>query len=218
MPDDSTLEERVASLTTEQKLQKQALEGLIVAVGKVSTNVDHLTSIYTGRNALNWQMIGVIVSAVAAIVAVGWFTVTQNVQLTMAPQSGINARVAENQIAHDQQLGKIFEGVNDLKHMAIDSSNADAVSRIDRGQLNERLRAVEASQTINLAERKAETARLNAEVLVLENEVSAQERIRCTTDMHQQQMNALLWNKAHASEPFPIVNYCAETRQSFYQK
>lgn len=156
-----------------------------------------------------------LLTLMTGLLTIGWFTITQNVQLSLSPDKTNIASMRETQKAHDTQIDRILDMLQKQAEQSLQSSLADEQSRTDRAQLNDRVKTIEQKQADNLAERKAETAALAERSAEVETQFRAEDRIRNVQFAENQRMIALLWNRAYPGVAYPGTAYFPEIAREF---
>jgi hypothetical protein len=86
------------------------------------------------------------------------------------------------------------------------STQADAISRADRAQLNERIRALETSLAVNLGERRAQFGIIQARLVEVETQFCGNDVVRNLMHANDLRVLAILWHKAFPDSTLPTDN------------
>jgi transcriptional regulator of met regulon len=147
----------------------------------------------------NWALMASIMSIFLVLVGGVWLIIGLKIDATVSPVSIDLAQVrASNSIDSDR--------LRQLELLTSNSSSADAQSRQDRSQLNERMRAAEATIGSNSSDVRGRIATLNAKLVEIETQFAAADQIRNLTHAQDMRVQAMLWAKTHPGEQLPTDN------------
>ena len=128
-----------------------------------------------------WLVIGLKIDATVAPMALG-----------LAEQSGIISTNSSLLRSHQDSI--------------LASTQADAISRADRAQLNERIRALETSLAVNLGERRAQFGVIQARLVEVETQFCGNDVVRNLMHANDLRVLAILWHKAFPDSTLPTDN------------
>jgi len=103
-------------------------------------------------------------------------------------------------------VGIDSDRLRSLEMLTSNSTAADAQSRQDRTQLNERVRGLESVVAENSGASRQQYAVLNARLVEIETQFCAADIIRNLSHAQDMRNNSLLWNKAYPGEHMPTDN------------
>lgn len=112
----------------------------------------------------------------------------------------------QNTEAGKTDRGQLNERVRAIETQVVASRTADANSSTDRGQLNERLRAIENAMSTNMADRKSVEAGLKASLVEVETQFCASDQIRNLMHANDLRVQSVLWQHAGSLGDYPTAN------------
>lgn len=162
----------------------------------LNNSINALAAKIEERSKTNWPALTIAASMSVPMVGLLGFVVTIYISAAMAPIS-TSATINAEKIAHLSDSMRVVEG------SAIAGQAADANSRVDRAQLNDRLRAAEVGLATEISDRRSNTASTKVALA----EVETQLRAICSTEnlraAQQERLNSLMWEKSHPGERYP---------------
>jgi hypothetical protein len=120
-------------------------------------------------------------------------TYTQNAIYPSVAAAALNAT----------EIRRLSDVVVTLGQNVSGSTAADVASRSDRGQLNERVHALEAEASKGSADLRATSAETKVSLAEIETQFHAASDIGNLRSIWQNRINSLLWEKVHPGEHYP---------------
>jgi hypothetical protein len=93
-----------------------------------------------------------------------------------------------------------------VENSTLSSNAADAASRTDREQLNNRLRVLEATVQEDSAQRRSEAAAITQKLTEVETQFCASDIVRNLLHANELRLFSLLWAKIYPGEHMPTDN------------
>ncbi|MSP01291.1 MAG: hypothetical protein EXR07_09635 [Acetobacteraceae bacterium] len=147
----------------------------------------------------NWTlMVGVLSVAFVMITGI-WLVIGLKIDATLSP-----VILSTEQIKAAQATNA--ERSRNMENSSIASSQMDVVSRADRVQLNDRIRALEGSFQSNLADRRAESSTFKAQLVEIESQFKTMSHTINIEKDNTQQFISLLWEKIF-DKPLPQSHF-----------
>lgn len=167
----------------------------------------------------NWEFIAAIASLLVGLVAGVWLVIGLKIDTTVAPLNAELNGMKQELVSHETRLTA-------TENLSSASTRADSESRTDRGQLNERIRQVEAvsatvprlsSDNANLRDQYnliVDRQRLllqdittqKAALVEVETQFCSSDYMRNLMHAYDLRMFAMLWHKVYVGETFPTDN------------
>jgi hypothetical protein len=179
----------VTALKTAQSVIQRDLGILTSAIQGLSTKLDE-------QSRTNWPAIALAVTMFIAVVPGMGFLMANYTASALAPIT-LSTNLNQQAITH---LG---EQVRALDSASQSSQMADGVSRTDRAQLNERLRALETMLTAEIAERRTSTASIKAALGEIEGQFHAVSNIDNLRAAQQERLNSMIYEAAFPGRRYP---------------
>lgn len=110
-----------------------------------------------GMTKTNWPLLAAIVSIVFVLVSGGWLIIGLKIEAAEAPISQAVSTISSSSVINSK-------AIHGLEERTADSSMANSVSKADRQQLNERMRALEGSVNTQVAARNSQVSSLVARI------------------------------------------------------
>lgn len=200
----------------------------IVALG---SNVERLVSRFEESSKTNWPLLALAAGLIPLLVGgMGYlmtsFTAnaispvhTEIVQVETALKSTIEQikEVATIQTGRGKDLGLMSQTVvtnsNVLSRMSqtlrsveektAESAAADANSKADRDQLNQRVAKLESILANEITDRRATSAETRIQLAEVEQQFHSVSNLENLRAAQQERLNAMLWEKSHPGERYP---------------
>lgn len=147
----------------------------------------------------NWALMASLGSIALVLIGGAWALTGLKFEASVAPVSlkteQVTAQVALN-----------TDRLRTLETATAGSAQADASSRVDRAQLNERLRSMENLVPANAAERRSQFAVMNAKLVEIETQFCASDIVRNLLHANDMRIQSLLWAKSYPGDKMPTDN------------
>lgn len=171
----------------------------------------------------NWPFFGLLV----ALVPIIWFMMNSLTQNAIAPLSSDYNGLKTNYTtltgqAHDLTLNQetqdrsisnlniqagqnsttikaLLDQVSTIQQHSATSLEADSASRVDRGQINDRVSKLENEMSGEIAERRSQNADTKTSLREVETQFCAADQTRNLMHAYDMRVEALLWEKSFAS-------------------
>lgn len=147
----------------------------------------------------NWMLLISCVSIFFVMITGVWLVIGLKIDATVAPMSLGLAEVRATQVTN---TGVIRTQQNAI----LASTEADAASRSDRAQLNERVRSLETAVTADAGERRAQYGVMSAKLIEVETQFCASDVVRNLMHAADLRLFAMLWHKAFPDTTLPTDN------------
>jgi hypothetical protein len=158
----------------------------------ITTRLDQL-----GRP--NWPLMASVASIFLVMVGGFWAGIGMKIEATVAP---ITLDIAQLHASGTVDA----ERLRQLELLTSNSTSADAQSRQDRTQLNDRMRGAESTIAADAGERRGQIATIEAKLVEIETQVATIDIIRNETQAQDMRILAMLWAKIHPGEQLPTDN------------
>jgi hypothetical protein len=146
-----------------------------------------------------WSLMTALFSICLGLIGGAWVLTGLKFEAAVAPIALLSEQV-KVQVTGDAERLRILETAS------VGSLQADATSKIDRAQLNDRLHQSETLAGNNLAERRAQQAAMAAKLVEIETQFCASDIVRNSIHAYDQRFFAMLWAKAYPGEKYPTDN------------
>jgi hypothetical protein len=147
----------------------------------------------------NWALMVSVVSIFLVMIAGVWLVIGLRIDAEVQPVSlGLTAL----QATHTAESAALTNATL----MESTSAQDHATSRADRAQLNERLRALEVTETANAAERRQQIATMNARLTEVETQFCANDLVRNLMHANDLRLFSMLWEKVFPNNHYPTNN------------
>jgi len=147
----------------------------------------------------NWTLIFSAISVCLVMITGVWVLIGLKVDASVAPV-GLLAEQVKVQGNLDADRLRLLE------NRTAGSTEADAASRIDRVQLNDRLRSLENNLASSSAERRSQYAVMQSKLVEIETQFCASDIVRNLMHAQDMRTDALLWAKTNPGETMPTDN------------
>ncbi len=147
----------------------------------------------------NWMLIISFLSVFFVMITGVWLVIGLRIDATVAP---LQLGLAEHNgiITGDSGL------LHTLQIATSTSTEADASSRTDRIQLNDRLRAVESALAANSGEGRAEFSVISAKLVEVETQFCSSDMVRNLMHANDLRLFSIIWHKVFADTTLPTDN------------
>jgi septal ring factor EnvC (AmiA/AmiB activator) len=179
----------VNALKTAQSVIQRDLGTLTSAIQSFSTKLDE-------QSRTNWPAIALAVTMFIAVVPGMGFLMANYTSTAMAP-------LANASTLHTETIRRMGDQLSSLDAASASSQMADANSRTDRAQLNERLRLLEAQLNSEIAERRATGATVKAALAEIEGQFHAVSNLENLRAAQQERLNSMLYEAANPGKRYP---------------
>jgi hypothetical protein len=209
-----SLHDEVQKLALASTAQGAHLTALTTQVQSLAQSIEKIGAAVQLRGRISPSS----VTAIATVASLGAgllvFAISAFVSNSTSPLLSRLDRVDVTQHAHDEQIGRILDAMHEIDTRVSSSAMADAQSRIDRAQINDRVKTIEQRQSDNLADRKGETGALAERFAKVETQFQAEDKIRNIQFAEQMRFFGLIWPRLYPGVPFPSVTYFPEMAQT----
>jgi hypothetical protein len=147
----------------------------------------------------NWALMASIASIFLVMVGGFWVGIGLKIEAAVSPQTLDVAQLHTT-------VGIDSDRLRSLEMLTSNSTAADAQSRQDRIQLNERMRGLESVVSENSGFSRQQYAVLNARLVEIETQFCASDVVRNLLHAQDQRTAAMLWAKANPGEHIPTDN------------
>lgn len=147
----------------------------------------------------NWALMASIMSIFLVMVGGVWLVIGLKIEATMAPQSLAIAQLQATRSVDSERLRQ-------LELLTSNSTAADAQSRADRTQLNDRMRGAEAMIGANASERRGQISALSAKLVEVETQFCASDIIRNLMHAQDMRTTSIMWTKLFTNSVLPTDN------------
>jgi len=147
----------------------------------------------------NWTLMISVVSIFFVMITGVWLVIGLKIDATVAP---LVLGLAE-------QTGNIATNtalIRSHQDAILASTQADAMSRADRAQLNERVREMETTVAANAGERRAQFGVMAAKLAEVETQFCSSDVVRNLMHANDLRVFSILWHKAFPDTTFPTDN------------
>jgi hypothetical protein len=146
-----------------------------------------------------WTLMASLFSICLVLITGAWVLTGLKVDASVAPIALLLEQVKT-------QVGLDTERLHTLENVTAGSSQADATSRTDRNQLNERVRGLESNLSASQAERRSQYAVMQAKLVEIETQFCAGDIVRNLLHANDMRVQSLLWSKVNPGEHMPTDN------------
>lgn len=146
----------------------------------------------------NWALMASIASIFLVMVSGFWVGIGLKIEAAVSPVTLDVAQVHTT-------VGLDADRLRQLEMLTSNSTAADAGSRQDRTQLNERMRSLESVVSENSGASRQQYAVLNARLVEIETQFCASDIVRNLIHAEDMRNNSMLWAKAYG-EHMPTDN------------
>jgi hypothetical protein len=146
-----------------------------------------------------WSLMTALFSICIGLVGGAWVLAGLKFDSAVAPIS-LLAEQVKVQVAGDADRLRILETTS------AGSLQADATSKSDRAQLNDRTRQLETQSANNVAERRAQYSTMAAKLIEIETQFCASDIVRNMINANDLRLLAMLWARAYPGEKYPTDN------------
>jgi hypothetical protein len=147
----------------------------------------------------NWMLLVSFVSIFFVMITGVWLVIGLKIDATVGPMSLDLAEVKAIQ-ATDTAV------IRTQQNLTSASMEADATSRTDRAQLNERIRSLEGAVVANAGEQRAKFGVLDASLIEIETQFCASDVVRNLIQADDMRLFSMLWHKAFPDVALPTDN------------
>lgn len=147
----------------------------------------------------NWMLLISFVSIFFVMITGVWLVIGLKIDATVGPLSLDLAEVKATQTANTAVI-------RTEQNATSTSLEADATSRTDRAQLNERIHFLEAAVAANAGEQRTKFGVLDASLVEIETQFCASDVIRNLMHATDLRLFAMLWHKAFPEVTLPTDN------------
>jgi septal ring factor EnvC (AmiA/AmiB activator) len=165
-------------------------------VQEIKAQITTLGSKLEEKSRTNWPAIGLAVSL---------FTISvPGLAFIMASYTGnALAPIASATTLNADAIKHLTDGLAALQQMAASSTAADANSRTDRVQLNDRVQRLETGLAAEIADRRSWTAETRVHLAEIEQQFHSVSNVENLRAAQQERINTFLWEKSHPGERYP---------------
>jgi hypothetical protein len=175
---------------------RERLEETILPVNKALTEI--------GKP--NWMFVVGLASVALAVMSGCWLLIGLQISVSITPQSLAIEGVKSGVTALQASMIGLETRTRAAEVATTQSAAADAESRTDRGRLNQRATLVEEALSNHIAEGKATSAQLKAQLVEIETQFCAADSVRNLTHAADLRVTAMLWAKVNTGQTYPIDN------------
>jgi len=179
----------VVSLKNAQSVIQRDIGALATSIQALSTKMDE-------QSRTNWPAIALAVTMFLAVVPGMGFLMANYTSTALAP-------LASAQSVMSESMRHMADSLHTLESASAGSQAADANSRADRQQLNERVRTLETTQNAEIADRRANSAAVKVALAEIESQFHALSNVENLRAAQQERLNSLMWEKSHPGERYP---------------
>jgi hypothetical protein len=147
----------------------------------------------------NWMLMISFLSIFFVMVTGIWLVIGQKIDATVAP---LALGLAEVKVAQTADTA----AVRSQENVLMTSTEADASSRTDRAQLNERIRSLEGSVVDNVGAQRTQFGVLDARLVEIETQFCAGDVVRNLMHANDLRLFAMLWHKSFPDVTLPTDN------------
>ena len=147
----------------------------------------------------NWTLMISAISIFFVMITGVWLVIGLKIDATVAPLS----------LGLAQQTGTVASNTSVIRaqqNATLASTEADAVSRSDRAQLNERVRLMETTVSSNAGERRAQFGVMAAKLVEVETQFCGSDVVRNLMHATDLRLFSLLWHKVFPDSTLPTDN------------
>jgi hypothetical protein len=146
-----------------------------------------------------WTLMLTLVSICLVMVGGIWALVGLKVDSTVAPVA-VLAQQTQLQVTSNSERLRLLDGAS------MTSTQSDASSQTDRGQLNDRVRVMESAFASGSAERRAQNAVITAKLVEIETQFCASDIVRNLMHADDARIVSLLWAETFKGQHIPTDN------------
>jgi len=147
----------------------------------------------------NWMLLISFVSIFFVMVTGVWLVIGLKIDAEVGPLSLDLAEVKATQTGNTAIIRA-------QQNATSASMEADATSRTDRAQLNERIHSMEGAVATNAGEQRAQYGVIEAKLIEVETQFCASDVIRNLMHANDMRLAAMLWHKAFPDTTLPTDN------------
>jgi hypothetical protein len=147
----------------------------------------------------NWTLMISAISIFFVMITGVWLVIGLKIDATVAPLS----------LGLAEQTGAVSANTALLRaqqNATLSSTEADAISRSDRAQLNERIRLMETTVSSNAGERRAQFGVMAARLVEVETQFCGSDVARNLMHANDLRLFSMLWHKAFPDTTLPTDN------------
>ncbi len=230
-----TLEKSFSATRDEVAILKGGFQVVQRDLVSLTSSIEKLVARFEDSRKVNWPMIALLVGLVPLLIAGLTFFTSSYTNSAIAPLTSQIAQLQSNEnvlIAQVKDIATIQasrgrdisalaatsttnsgllervihdERDNDAKIMA--SNAADANSKVDREQLNNRMQKLESIVSIEMADRKEQAAGVRVQLSEVEEQFHSVSNLENLRAAQQQRFNTQLWEKAYPGERYPDITF-----------
>lgn len=146
-----------------------------------------------------WTLMASLFSIFLVVVGGAWVLTGLKVDAAVSPVGLLTEQIKI-------QANLDTERLRILETSTAGSSQADATSKTDRSQLNERLRLVEAQVATSSGERQSQYAVMAAKLVEIETQFCASDIVRNLMHAQDMRITSLMWSKQNPGQKMPTDN------------
>lgn len=186
-------------MATKDALTEKTDQLRISLESRIQNTTEPMESRLEAMGRPNWALMTSVASVFVVVVTGIWLVIGLKIDATIAPVTLDIAQVRAIQTTRGTTL-------HDIESQAVASTASDVLSRSDRGQLNDRLRSLEALVSAGRAARQASNDTIQARLTEIETQFCAADIIRNL--MHAQDMRvfSIIWHKTMPTTNYPTDN------------
>jgi hypothetical protein len=147
----------------------------------------------------NWALMASVASIFLVMVGGFWIGIGLKIEASVSP---VTLDVAQLHAA----VGIDADRLRQIELTTSNSTAADAQSRQDRIQLNDRMRAAESIIASSIGERRGQIATLTAKLVEIETQFCASDIIRNLMHAEDMRVTSLMWAKGFPGSTMPTDN------------
>jgi hypothetical protein len=147
----------------------------------------------------NWTLMISAISIFFVMITGVWLVIGLKIDATVAPLA----------LGLAEQTGTVAANtaiIRAQQNATLSSTEADAISRSDRAQLNERVRLMEATVSSNAGERRAQFGVMAAKLVEVETQFCGSDVVRNLMHANDLRLFSMLWHKAFPDTTLPTDN------------
>ncbi len=197
----------------------------------LTSSIDKLVTRFEETRKLNWPMIGLLIAILPLMIAgLAFFTSSytnsaispllselsqvqanqkaiadqvKEIATTQASRGRDISSLSQTSTTNSELLARVIRDERDNDAKISGSNTADAISRTDRQQLNDRVVKLENSVLSETSDRKEQAAEFRVQLKEVEQQFHSVSNLENLRAAQQQRLNAQLWEKTHPGERYP---------------
>jgi hypothetical protein len=147
----------------------------------------------------NWTLMISVVSIFFVMITGVWLVIGLKIDATVAP-------LVQGLVEQTSNVATNTALIRSHQDAILASTQADSISRADRAQLNERVRATETTVAANAGERRAQFGVMAAKLVEIETQFCASDVVRNLMHANDLRLFSMLWHKTFPDTTLPTDN------------